>query len=213
LVILIFFHSSCFFAKKKWSKSLINIISSKLIIAYFFFSSVVNNSSGVTIIKVENGTGAKQTPQPQQPPTSHSHLNHLAEKESALSALPLVPSMGRLVPSGRPRLGDSRSTGRLSSALHMNRSMTKLNAGHGSRMGLHRSVTRLSSSQHINLAPMPQVQQLVPPPSISLPNKSVTAIAAHTTNMPRFISNSRISSGGVTVTTTSGTVSPTKSIR
>jgi len=162
---------------------------------------VVNqNSSGVTIIKVENGTGAKQQIEKEKESLLLSSLNH-----------PLIPSMPRIVPSSRPRLGDSRSTGRLSSALHMNRSMTKLNSGHGSRMGLHRSVTRLSSSQHINLAPMPQVP-VVPPPSFSH-NKSVTAIASHGTNMPRFISNSRISSGGVTVTTTSGTVSPTKSIR
>ncbi|XP_065349191.1 protein melted [Cloeon dipterum] len=155
----------------------------------------VTNSSGVTIIKVENG---KHAPAEKEP----------VPNTTTTTTTAFIPN--RAVFTGRPRLGDSRSTGRLTSALHTNRSMTKLNGGHGSRMGLHRSVTRLSSSQHINLTPVPQIQHVVPPPLV---NKSVTAIHPHPPlPMPRFISNSRISSGGVTVTTTSGTVSPTKSI-
>jgi hypothetical protein len=82
-------------------------------------------------------------------------------------------------------------------------------------MGLHRSVTRLSSSQHINLTPVPPLPAPGPPP-VGSHNRSVTAIGAHGIHH-RFItghpSTMRVSSGGVTVTTTPGTVSPTKSIR
>ncbi|KAF4523800.1 hypothetical protein B566_EDAN013358, partial [Ephemera danica] len=128
-------------------------------------SSFVNhNSAGVTIVKVESGGNPQKT------------LDHAIPLSQ-----PLLPSVPRVTPSGRPRLGDSRSTGRLSSALHMNRSMTKLNAG--------------------------------PPPVGSHQNRSVTAIGIP---MHRLASNHpttmRVSSGGVTVTTTPGTISPTKSI-
>jgi hypothetical protein len=76
-----------------------------------FFSTVVNQTSaGVTIVKVDGATRIQE----------HSLVPLIQ---------PMLPSMSRVVPAGRPRLGDSRSTGRLSSALHMNRSMTKLNAG------------------------------------------------------------------------------------
>lgn len=50
----------------------------------------------------------------------------------------------------RAKLGDSRSTGRLHSTGNTHRSMTRLNVAGGSVGGLHKSMTRLSSSQQIN---------------------------------------------------------------
>ncbi|XP_045473807.1 protein melted isoform X2 [Harmonia axyridis] len=92
----------------------------------------------------------------------------------------------------RAKLGDSRSTGRLHTTQNANthRSMTRLNIAGGSVGGLHKSMTRLSSSQQINAVPGQGTPVPVPPLSNS-------AIAReHRWNSPR------VSSGGVTVTTT-----------
>ncbi|KAL0267786.1 UNVERIFIED_CONTAM: hypothetical protein PYX00_009955 [Menopon gallinae] len=89
-----------------------------------------------------------------------------------------------------------RSTVRLdNSAPH--RSMTRLNVG-GSRAGsvggLHKSMTRLSSSQQINLLPNSRPGNTINTASLGLPRQY------------------KVTSGGVTVTTTIGNSSPTKSI-
>ncbi|XP_044754125.1 protein melted isoform X2 [Coccinella septempunctata] len=92
----------------------------------------------------------------------------------------------------RAKLGDSRSTGRLhtSQTANTHRSMTRLNIAGGSVGGLHKSMTRLSSSQQINAVPGQGTPVPVPPLSNS-------AIAREQRwNSPR------VSSGGVTVTTT-----------
>ncbi|XP_044268267.1 protein melted isoform X3 [Tribolium madens] len=85
----------------------------------------------------------------------------------------------------RAKLGDSRSTGRLHTAqtTSTHRSMTKLNIPGGSIGGLHKSMTRLSSSQQINAIPQP-------PSNVTVTNKYIN-------------NNTKISSGGVTVTTIS----------
>lgn len=75
--------------------------------------------------------------------------------------------------------------------------MTRLNVG-GSRIGsvggLHKSMTRLSSSQQINLLSNPR-SPVVTSSTISGPSRQY-----------------KVTSGGVTVTTTTGNSSPTKSI-
>ncbi|EEZ99906.2 Protein melted-like Protein [Tribolium castaneum] len=85
----------------------------------------------------------------------------------------------------RAKLGDSRSTGRLHTAqtTSTHRSMTKLNIPGGSIGGLHKSMTRLSSSQQINAIPQPSS-------NVTVTNKYIN-------------NNTKISSGGVTVTTIS----------
>lgn len=76
--------------------------------------------------------------------------------------------------------------------------------GNGSRVGscagLHKSMTRLSSSQQINLVPVPVGVTI---------NQNSAAIGSRQ-NLP---STTHISCGGVTVTTTPLTISPTKSTR
>ncbi|KAJ8985018.1 hypothetical protein NQ317_016929 [Molorchus minor] len=95
----------------------------------------------------------------------------------------------------RAKLGDSRSTGRLHTQTNnTHRSMTRLNIAGGSVGGLHKSMTRLSSSQQINAAAGQSA--LVPtPPS------SNNVIATSASKWP--VSNVKVSSGGVTVTTIS----------
>jgi hypothetical protein len=96
----------------------------------------------------------------------------------------------------RAKLGDSRSTGRLHTAQTTNthRSMTKLNIPGGSIGGLHKSMTRLSSSQQINaIAYHPGVTS-----APSQPSNNVTV-----TSTNKYVGNTKISSGGVTVTTIS----------
>uniref|UniRef100_A0A8D8YKJ2 Protein melted n=1 Tax=Cacopsylla melanoneura TaxID=428564 RepID=A0A8D8YKJ2_9HEMI len=112
----------------------------------------------------------------------------------------------------RSRIGaDSRSTSRLnSSAAH--RSMTRLNIASSSRLGsvggLHKSMTRLSTSSHINQppAPAPQPQQTQ---SHQPHNRSVTSI--HGTRHYN-VAASKVTSGGVTVTTSTRSPSPTKTL-
>lgn len=169
--------------------------------ALFFFSSTnqINQTSttqqttttgnqvtsgGVTIVKVGGA-------QPQQPvPTPQGGYTR------------------------RAKLGDSRSTGRLHTAANTNthRSMTRLNiAGKfksnpkiypyndavlegGSIGGLHKSMTRLSSSQQINSLPVPS--SVVPTPPLS---NNIIVTGSSKWSIP----NSKVSSGGVTVTTIS----------
>ncbi|XP_031349483.1 protein melted-like isoform X2 [Photinus pyralis] len=87
----------------------------------------------------------------------------------------------------RAKLGNSRSTGRLTS----NNNHQSSSVG-----GLHKSMTRLSSSQQINVpvSNAPPVAAPVPPP---LSNNVMI------TNNKWVVPNSRVSSGGVTVTTIS----------
>ncbi|KAK6617844.1 hypothetical protein RUM43_014073 [Polyplax serrata] len=91
----------------------------------------------------------------------------------------------------RSAVARPRSTVRLDNTTP-HRSMTRLNVG-GSRVGsfggLHKSMTRLSSSQQINL---------------------LTTSKSHIGNTPS--KQCKVTSGGVTVTTTMGSSSPTKSI-
>lgn len=89
----------------------------------------------------------------------------------------------------RAKLGNSRSTGRLTS----NNNHQSSSVG-----GLHKSMTRLSSSQQINVPvsnAAPVAAPAPPPPPIS--NNVML------TNNKWVVPNSRVSSGGVTVTTIS----------
>ncbi|GAB0098229.1 melt [Sergentomyia squamirostris] len=127
----------------------------------------------------------------------------------------------------RAKLGDSRSTGRLHSTGNTHRSMTRLNIAGGSVGGLHKSMTRLSSSQQIN-----QQQNNTSNPnnvntncqsngSVSQLNGVNVAGPNYVTPVPPLSSNviitghnkwgipsTKITSGGVTVTT-----SPPRGIR
>ncbi|KAF5292632.1 hypothetical protein FQA39_LY13965 [Lamprigera yunnana] len=118
-------------------------------------------SGGVTIVKVGSNTQTHATP------TSQGGYTR------------------------RAKLGNSRSTGRLTSN-NNHQSMTRINVAGSSVGGLHKSMTRLSSSQQINV-PVPPFP--VPSPAVS--NNVVV------TNNKWVIPNSRVSSGGVTVTTIS----------
>uniref|UniRef100_A0A1B0CX98 Putative ph domain protein melted n=1 Tax=Lutzomyia longipalpis TaxID=7200 RepID=A0A1B0CX98_LUTLO len=127
----------------------------------------------------------------------------------------------------RAKLGDSRSTGRLHSTGNTHRSMTRLNIAGGSVGGLHKSMTRLSSSQQIN-----QQQNNTSNPnnvntnshssgSVSQINGVSATAPNYVTPVPPLSSNviitghnkwgipsTKITSGGVTVTT-----SPPRGVR
>ncbi|KAK9879888.1 hypothetical protein WA026_008388 [Henosepilachna vigintioctopunctata] len=105
---------------------------------------------------------------------------------------PVVTSQGY---TRRAKLGDSRSTGRLHTPQNSNthRSMTRLNIAGGSVGGLHKSMTRLSSSQQINTVPGHGAPVPVPP----LSNIVIGSQQSKWNGI-----NTKVSSGGVTVTTT-----------
>ncbi|KAK5645394.1 hypothetical protein RI129_006694 [Pyrocoelia pectoralis] len=119
-------------------------------------------SGGVTIVKVGGNTQSQAAP-----PTQGGYTR-------------------------RAKLGNSRSTGRLTSN-NNHQSMTRINVAGSSVGGLHKSMTRLSSSQQINV-PITSVGVPTPPPLSS--NVMIT-------NNKWVVPNSRVSSGGVTVTTIS----------
>lgn len=172
-------------------------------------SQVNQTSTGVTIVKVGGQNNNSSSNSNNSSSTTNSSTNNAGSSvnngilASGSKVLPTTISRlegsglhrqeaNRIVITPRPRLGggDSRSTGRLhASTAH--RSMTRLNIVNNSRMGsvggLHKSMTRLSSSQQIN-----QNQVTT--------HSTVTTIngARHYTLAP-----SKISSGGVTVTTKS----------
>ncbi|XP_018334236.1 protein melted isoform X2 [Agrilus planipennis] len=109
---------------------------------------------------------------------------------------PMQVSPPAIIPQGgytrRAKLGDSRSTGRLASNSNTHRSMTRLNIAGGSVGGLHKSMTRLSSSQQINTQPLQNTQ---------VNNSNNGVVITSITNKWNINSSSKISSGGVTVTT------------
>ncbi|GLV34207.1 melted [Carabus blaptoides fortunei] len=146
-------------------------------------SNHVNQTSGcVTIVKV--GGNVQTPPATVNPPVISTPVQQVGYTR-------------------RAKLGDSRSTGRLHTASNTNthRSMTRLNIAGGSVGGLHKSMTRLSSSQQINSVPTPPVTShtVVPTPPLS---NSVIVTGTSKWGIPN-IGPTRVSSGGVTVTTIS----------
>uniref|UniRef100_A0A1L8DMC8 Putative ph domain protein melted n=1 Tax=Nyssomyia neivai TaxID=330878 RepID=A0A1L8DMC8_9DIPT len=125
----------------------------------------------------------------------------------------------------RAKLGDSRSTGRLHSTGNTHRSMTRLNIAGGSVGGLHKSMTRLSSSQQINQhqtnTSNPNNVNTNSSGSVSQINGVSATAPNYVTPVPPLSSNviitghnkwgipsTKITSGGVTVTT-----SPPRGVR
>ncbi|EAT38938.1 AAEL009213-PA [Aedes aegypti] len=111
--------------------------------------AVISNSgattANTTIINTSNGTTT----------TSAIHPALLTNFMNSANGIPAVVNGGPMVPptpphtgyTRRAKLGDSRSTGRLHAGGGGNKSMTRLNIAGGSVGGLHKSMTRLSSSQ------------------------------------------------------------------
>ncbi|KAF7273895.1 ventricular zone expressed PH domain-containing protein melted [Rhynchophorus ferrugineus] len=132
----------------------------------------------------------------------HTSTNQLSQNQVTSGGVTIVKVGGHQTasdknpsqPTGytrRAKLGDSRSTGRLHTVQNSNthRSMTRLNVAGGSVGGLHKSMTKLSTSREINNMPMSQYP---------LPTSPVVV----TSNNMKW-NSSKVSSGGVTVTTIS----------
>ncbi|XP_071445724.1 protein melted [Hetaerina americana] len=152
-------------------------------------------------------------------PHNHPHNGHPLLRPIA----PPPPSAG--APT-RPR-----SATRLGSAVHVNRSMTRLNIGMpvGSSVGLHKSMTRLSSSQQINLGGGSSGGGSSGGGLVSIHHHQIVGAGGSNRNSVAALGsrhnlvlqpstivglpvNNHVSSGGVTVTTSPGTASPTKSM-
>ncbi|XP_055704210.1 protein melted [Phlebotomus papatasi] len=192
--------------------------------------SVTSSGNSVTttvINSTSNGTATVHVP-PQPEKTSHvvtiptsttsQNSNNAMNGNTVVSP----PHTGY---TRRAKLGDSRSTGRLHSTGNTHRSMTRLNIAGGSVGGLHKSMTRLSSSQQIN-----QQQNNTSNPNNVNTNSSgsvsqINGVSAtgpsYVTPVPPLSSNviitghnkwgipsTKITSGGVTVTT-----SPPRGVR
>ncbi|CAH0555735.1 unnamed protein product [Brassicogethes aeneus] len=130
---------------------------------------------------------------------STNHINSTTQQNQIVSGGVTIVKVGGFHQNQqqgytrRPKLGDSRSTGRLHTPSNANthRSMTRLNITSGSIGGLHKSMTRLSSSQQINT---------LSNHSGTIPSNSNVIV----TNSNKWTAvNNHVSSGGVTVTTIS----------
>lgn len=143
-------------------------------------STVITNTSGTIIKKNINTT-----------PSSVVTVTTAGRMSTTPTTAPLTTGYTR-----RVKLGDSRSTGRLHPASNTNRSMTRLHGG--SVGGLH---LRLSSSQQINQNGSTNYSSgnITQPQQTTVPSQAAIACPVPTTvHHP----TGKITSGGVTVTTT-----------
>ncbi|XP_059612970.1 protein melted [Phlebotomus argentipes] len=190
-------------------------------------SSTGNSVTTTVINSTANGTATVHVP-PQ--PEKASHVVTIPTSTSATSQTTSATTNGTNVVSPphtgytrRAKLGDSRSTGRLHSTGNTHRSMTRLNIAGGSVGGLHKSMTRLSSSQQIN-----QQQNNTSNPNNSHSSGSVSQVNGVSATGPNYVTpvpplssnviitghnkwgipSTKITSGGVTVTT-----SPPRGVR
>ncbi|KAF5306196.1 hypothetical protein FQR65_LT07473 [Abscondita terminalis] len=135
--------------------------------------------------------------------TSSNQINQFQNNQVTSGGVTIVKVGGnpqtQVVPTSqggytrRAKLGNSRSTGRLTSN-NNHQSMTRINVAGSSVGGLHKSMTRLSSSQQINASVVHS------PFGPSVPPISNNVVV---TSNKWVVPNSKISSGGVTVTTIS----------